>query len=107
MAFLCTCLLILTMGSVDAAAKNKEFHDVLEEIHALITKSPSDKIACDDICQILKTDELVEGQPMRDYLPFCEKKCPGLIGEVMAKGEDLDVDFLAEFIMDRLDHDEL
>ena len=26
MAFLCTCLLILTMGSVDAAAKNKEFH---------------------------------------------------------------------------------
>jgi len=88
---------------------DKSFEELVQEIQVVMAKSPNEKIACADICDILNTDDLVQGTPTKDYLPLCEKNCPDMLPEMLAAGADVDLELLKEMIMQELEyhHDEL
>jgi len=84
----------------------KTMKELMEEIQVVLANSPTEEIACADVCGILKTNDTVEGTPTKNYVPFCERQCPTLLPVIIALGAQHDVKILRNLIIGRL-HDEL
>jgi len=105
-------VLALSFLFVGASAKRQnDLKKLVGEIRTIITLGLDNGMSvdqvCNDACGLLDNDKDLDGTPMREHMPFCEKHCPVAIGDPDKRAMLRSDEALEAFIHKAYEHDEL